>query len=512
VAPAAASAPPVPADGTYVYTFARNDDDQGTTTLVVRRRDPRSYATEEAGTAGAASAHIVAVFSSEDFRLEQYTVSVRAPFVRAPGGHVDPNGTVTFHAAPRSSVFDAPFATSVFFVPAARRGNSSPMLSPIGVAFDEGSSDAARARIVSVPPHFSTTPKTDVALELPGVATIWFGPRDDVVHEVHFDRLNIDARLTSYVHAFRPAAFRATAQASPAPKLATTRVAFDGDDGVKRSAELALPGNGDAKAPLVVFVPQGDAALGSGGDGPDSMFADVAPALAQRGFAVLRYGARDEPWERAIADVRAAVAYARLRPDVDPDRVYVLGYASGADVAIAAASNGTSVAGVIALAPTVLTESECARRARSAANTAFARSSLSHDPRAIAARSSVPLFVVHPGVARCGETHDETLAFDDALQSHDPRATIVAASDLSARFGGIYAADAPLETDAFFPYHFDPSTSSAIADWAREPHATATSVGAPATPAARPHAPPPPPIPAAASPSETPAESRSPAP
>jgi hypothetical protein len=113
------------------------------------------------------------------------------------------------------------------------------------------------------------------------------------------------------------------------------------------------------------------------------------------------------------------------------------------------------------------------------------------------------LFVLHPGAPLCGETHDETIAYDANLRAHDARATIVGANDLSARFGGLYDADSPVDTEEFFPYRFDASTADAIADWLDNPVTTAVPNVDPRS-AGVAHPPVPPPPPPVANPSRTP--------
>jgi hypothetical protein len=74
----------------------------------------------------------------------------------------------------------------------------------------------------------------------------------------------------------------------------------------------------------------------------------------------------------------------------------------------------------------------------------------------------------------------------------------VVASDLTPFFGGRFDADSVVDTQEFFPYRFDASTASAIADWLDGPktvapatHGTGRASGGPAGRAL----PPPPPAP-----------------
>ncbi|MDQ2667740.1 MAG: alpha/beta hydrolase, partial [Gemmatimonadota bacterium] len=87
------------------------------------------------------------------------------------------------------------------------------------------------------------------------------------------------------------------------------------------------------------------------------VFWQLADTLGRRGIAVLRYdqrgiggsgGTSDGATVRVrAADARAALAYLRARPDVDPDRLGVLGISEGALAAmlVAEQSSGATAAG-----------------------------------------------------------------------------------------------------------------------------------------------------------------------
>lgn len=498
VASQSTAAPLAPPDGTYVYVISRDGMDRGTTTLVVRRNvRARALELDEAGTAGAASAHIAAEFNDDDFSPKSYAGTFWSPAF-------SPERVTRVNA-----YFDAPFATSVFLLPSARRRSGHLAIAPMSAVLDEGARDPVTAQVVALAPHFATTPKSDVALSLPGLATLWFGRSDGVVHEVHFERINLDARLVSYTRAFAPGHAHAVARTTIA--FANAREAsFTSDDGVHLSGVVDLPSNGRALVPAIVFVASPGNDRNDGGSGANPMFPDLARTFVARGYAVLRYDTRGtgksggrahtQTRDRSLADVRAALSYARSLDGVDATRVYVLGYGTGADLALAAAASDSNVAGVVALAPAVIAYGDCQRRTSALGDSAFARGSPGYDPRIIAARNRVPLLVLHPGVSVCGETRDETLTYDANLEAHDARTTILAASDVSVRFGNRFDADAPIETEAFFPYRFDPSTAAAIADWLDAPPATLPTIDSGGTPAPGRRAPPSPPLPPSASP------------
>ncbi len=136
------------------------------------------------------------------------------------------------------------------------------------------------------------------------------------------------------------------------------------------SAPWALPGfltlpDGQGPFPAVVLV------AGSGPDdadetiGPNKPFKDLAWGLASRGIAVLRYAKRTYEYPRECAalpdftvtqeyvdDAQAALALLAARPDIERDRIFVLGHSEGGMVAPRIAASPLA-AGMIALAGSV---------------------------------------------------------------------------------------------------------------------------------------------------------------
>ena len=561
------TAPPAPPSGTYVYAFSRNGTDQGTTTVVVYRRDEaREIEVDEAGTLGIARLHATAAYRYDDLGVASYVATYQAPFLRSSpigaarrvgteNGFFDQatlryridgqNALATVDGAPsltppsplpRASnapkqrfVLDAPFMASVLLLPAFRHRSGDADLAPVAAAFDANAGAVtASMRLVRAVPHAPKTPKNDDALEVSGIATVWFDHGNDIVHEAHFDALNLDARLVSYVRATRPAPFVPVATPTPEAKLAMVPVTFD-SDGITIAGVVDYPAAAKRPVPIVAFIAPGPSASRNyGGDGPDPMYPDLARAFAERGYAVLRYDTRGvgrsggssagETWEQSLADAQAAIRAAADQDGIDPKRVYVTGYGNGADLALAASSTAdTDVAGVVALAPTVVAYRTCAQQlaevaagartpdekaradatfAKSAGHISnagaratidgkpydandgtFAKTSYGHDPAALAVRAVAPLFVLHPGVPTCGETREQTENYDDRVRAANARATILAANDLSQTFGGRYDADSDVDTEAFFPYRFDASTAGAIADWLDSPKAASSARG-----------------------------------
>lgn len=103
------------------------------------------------------------------------------------------------------------------------------------------------------------------------------------------------------------------------------------------------------RAPVIVHA--------HGNAGNVSNHHEMSAFLANRGFHVLvfdyrAYGRSDDaPLNRQalIDDTRAAVEYARTRPDVDPDRVALFGVSLGGQPALAVAADDPTIACVATL-------------------------------------------------------------------------------------------------------------------------------------------------------------------
>lgn len=122
-------------------------------------------------------------------------------------------------------------------------------------------------------------------------------------------------------------------------------------DGVPLIGDLHSTTGGAARRPAVAII------------GPMTFHKEQAPTeyakrLADAGFLALAYDSRyrgesggeprawENPWHK-VEDLKGAVAYLRSRPDVDPDRVAILGICQGSSIAFRAAAE---TPGVMALA------------------------------------------------------------------------------------------------------------------------------------------------------------------
>jgi hypothetical protein len=89
-------------------------------------------------------------------------------------------------------------------------------------------------------------------------------------------------------------------------------------------------------------------------------FRQLADSLARRGVATLRFDDRGHGRSGGMfdgstsadfaADVRAAVAYLRARPDIDPERIFLVGHSEGGTIAPMVAAGDPTLAGIVLLA------------------------------------------------------------------------------------------------------------------------------------------------------------------
>ena len=126
-------------------------------------------------------------------------------------------------------------------------------------------------------------------------------------------------------------------------------------------ATLTLPAS-TKRSPVVVLV------SGSGPNdqdetvGPNKPFRDLADGLAAQGVATLRYDKRTRRFPASIdpatftatdeyvPDAVAAVTALRVRADIDPERIFVLGHSQGGTFAPKIAVTDPQIAGIILLA------------------------------------------------------------------------------------------------------------------------------------------------------------------
>ena len=96
-------------------------------------------------------------------------------------------------------------------------------------------------RAVTGTPRFAKTPKTDDVAQFPGVADLCYDRGSDIVHDAHFLRLNIDARLVSFARAYDIAPFESLPPPNPKPKLDSQEITFPSENGTRLAGVMTRP-------------------------------------------------------------------------------------------------------------------------------------------------------------------------------------------------------------------------------------------------------------------------------
>jgi dienelactone hydrolase len=140
----------------------------------------------------------------------------------------------------------------------------------------------------------------------------------------------------------------------------------DSGDAFELAGTLTVPKGGSQPYPAAITI------TGSGGQNRDEelwpllpgyrLFGQVAEQLAAAGVAVLRVddrGIGESGGERAAAtmldlanDVRAQVAWLRQRPEIDPDRIALVGHSEGGVIGPMVAADDPQLAAVVIMAGT----------------------------------------------------------------------------------------------------------------------------------------------------------------
>jgi len=140
-------------------------------------------------------------------------------------------------------------------------------------------------------------------------------------------------------------------------------VSFRTPGGITLRGTLTLPSRANgARVPAIVTI------TGSGPQDRDAtpatlpgyrLYYQLADTLGRRGIAVLRLddrGAGSDAGPPTVTtadfadDIRAAVAWLRTRPEIDPARIGLVGHSEGASIAPMVASTDSSIAAIVLLA------------------------------------------------------------------------------------------------------------------------------------------------------------------
>ncbi len=222
---------------------------------------------------------------------------------------------------------------------------------------------AIRDEPLAVPGGKLVTRRYEVSVDNPGVQTI---VQIAIDHRSRFVRLEIPAAGLAVIR---------SDVAGVATRPLTARNPTDVDvpipgNGFNLAATLTTPRAAAARLryPAVILVPGSSQLDRDETVAGIPVFAQLAGALAERGFIVLRYdkrgvgqsGGRSETatLQDFSEDVRSVVRWMEKRKDVDRKRIAVAGYSQGGWVALQAASREKKISSAVLIATAATTGAE----------------------------------------------------------------------------------------------------------------------------------------------------------
>jgi dipeptidyl aminopeptidase/acylaminoacyl peptidase len=127
---------------------------------------------------------------------------------------------------------------------------------------------------------------------------------------------------------------------------------------------LTVPDTAPAPLPAIVLVHGSGPMDRNETIGPNPVFLQLSNALSNAGYVVLRYdkrgvgqsgGTRDGATRpQLLADATAAYTFVAAQPQVDAQRVFMLGHSEGGELVPTVAANTGAPAGIILMAPPAL--------------------------------------------------------------------------------------------------------------------------------------------------------------
>jgi pimeloyl-ACP methyl ester carboxylesterase len=526
--------PQRPPDGTYHYELRVGGAVAGTSTVVVRGgSDAFSVDDDSRFAALGVNAHAVARYANASIVLLGYAADAVLPsgsqhtdVTVTPGHMTVAAGTqrvdISADASAPLEILSDNFTGTTIMVPAIVRAAGAKRFTYAATSGGIAVVATVAEGTVTTPPGGIPSHDAVLVVQTSNLREdFWYDPATLVVDAIEvpsqsaeFRRIDTSAATGSSAPNATPAPLP-TALPTAAPHFRSIDVTFSSADGTRLAGTLAIP-NGRGPFPALVFV------HGSGGQdrderiGPNPIFLQLSNTLSNAGYAVLRYDKRGVgasghgpgPVTRPVLldDVRAALAYARNRPQLDPKRVFLLGHSEGAELAPTVAATDRRVAGLVLMAPPALPlwqvslrqviamaapadrmaaeRNELAALAKirsgSAANDAWFRSSMDVDPAVDIARDHCPVLILQ------GESDAQVLPADLPRLVGAARAAHV---DVTVRmFSGDSHLFEPIPADRAaslqasvnwyltVPERIDPRVTGALLHWLQAQRKTISSV------------------------------------
>ena len=486
-------------DGTYVYEI-EGAASVATSTIVVHR--------EGAAIVMGESTSVNGIVITTQRRIDESTFATLSYALDGAGQHADVTvvGTQATVAQGEQSLKisaspDAPFVVSENLVagwaqiPATLHATGDKQLTLACVC--GGGFTAVRVSVTQSRPgrlELHGSDGIDVALR--------FDPQSFVLEQMEVPAQHSTVTLRSHESTVEalPKAVLGTPVPLPPARYQSRDVKIRADDGVTLAGTLSAPENTNGLVPGFVFVHGSGCIDRDETIGPNKVFLQLANALSNDGYAVLRYDKRScgksggtfAQRNRLIADARDVIAYLRSQPGIDPKRIFVLGHSEGGELAPSIAIADGGLAGIVLLAPPALplqqillkqllrntppadrAAGEQKQRAyinavatgkRSDVYSAWLRSSFGIDPVALIRQVPCPILIVQ------GTKDIQVLAADtprlvDAARSANRKLTVAMLDGDDHLFIKLAPGKVSTGGEYFTPAYLDPALFTTIENW-----------------------------------------------
>ncbi len=309
--------------------------------------------------------------------------------------------------------------------------------------------------------------------------SMWSNPSTSVVDRIDLGGASfiLQSRTAATV-APTPAPI-ATPYPTPSPNFSSRDVSFP-STGATIAGTLTVPNGLSGRAPAFVFVHGSGAGTRDGALAQNPTFLDLSNALSNAGTIVLRYdkrgigastGTATEDWHVLGGDLRAAVAFLRQQPNVDPNRIYLLGHSEGGQIVPMIEPSIQGVAGIVLMAgPAVSMDriidqqsSRMTPQMEAAVRKAFATYA-GQDPALAITRVNVPILILQGGRDNQVLPSDLHVLTDAAKAAHR-RITVVILPEDDHIFLKLAPGQPSDESEYTIPAPLDPRVAEAILKW-----------------------------------------------
>jgi alpha-beta hydrolase superfamily lysophospholipase len=429
-----------PPDGTYAFRLRAAGANLGTSTVVVSTAGNRITAVENVSLpAQQVTAKTTTVYDAATLDELSYAADFHLPSGTQHTAVTLAGGKATIDAGSQHVVLQADPSAPVLLTTDNLPGDSLWFPAVVHAHHASAISLAVLAGGRVIVQHVQSDKAGTLTTSIDQLTlTYSYDPKTDVVRAMDVPLQQAQVLLTSQTGSTAPAAAPSpvpTAVPLPPARYRSEDVTFTSSDGTRLAGTLTIPDGAASHRAAVVLV------HGSGPEnrneqiGPNPVFAQLANALSNAGFVVLRYDkrgigqsggdARSMTREQLVQDVEAAFRFVRAQAGVDPARVFLLGHSEGGELVPSVAAATPGVAGIVLMAPpalplaqismeqtlesvpasqrsqTRIAEAAALAKIRSGATTgpdmALYRDSMDYDPVKDIARVRVPILILQGG-------------------------------------------------------------------------------------------------------------------